>query len=240
MKFNNVHSRRLVLLAAICFIANHLVSLIASAQAQSTKTDNTAGADLYRSPADGGVRRWQVAPDQSLKLYKDASTASAVIMAPAPGAILSNLGCAVAADTLWCKVRSLGSRETGYVLAEFLVPSQGPDGVIPMGVDDSKHRAASRKFDAKGRISCAQEQGQTMGKCRVGIARGVGGDATAMVTFSNGFSRRLTFVHGEFTKANSTMSGSGTDTDWSLTDGLHSIRVDDQRYELPDSLVFGE
>ncbi|MEP4365087.1 MAG: hypothetical protein ABJQ53_17100 [Roseibium sp.] len=161
-------------------------------------------------------------------------------MAPAPGAILSNMGCAPAADKLWCKVRPLESREKGYALAEFLVPAKGPDGIIPMGVDDSKHRAVKRKFDAKGRISCAQEQGQTMGKCRVAIARGVGGDATAVVTFLNGFSRKLTFVHGEFMKANSTMSGSGTDTDWSLTDGLHSIRVDDQRYELPDSLIFGE
>ena len=34
------------------------------------------------------------------------------------------------------------------------------------------------------------------------------------------------------------MSGVGTDTEWRRESGLHVIRVDDQRYELPDALVF--
>ena len=36
------------------------------------------------------------------------------------------------------------------------------------------------------------------------------------------------------------MSGSGTDTDQRIDSGLHLVRVDDQRYELPAALVFGE
>jgi hypothetical protein len=35
------------------------------------------------------------------------------------------------------------------------------------------------------------------------------------------------------------MSGVGTDTDWSLAAGMYSIRVDDQRFELPEALVVG-
>jgi len=109
-----------------------------------------------------------------------------------------------------------------------------------MGLDDSKRRARNRDFDATGEIPCAQEQGQALGKCRVAVARSDGGDATAVVTFPNGFARGHYFVHGEFVAASATMSGVGTDTDWRLESGLHYIRVDDQRYELPDALVFGD
>jgi hypothetical protein len=35
------------------------------------------------------------------------------------------------------------------------------------------------------------------------------------------------------------MSGVGTDTDWSMAAGVFIIRVDDQRFELPEALVFG-
>jgi len=35
------------------------------------------------------------------------------------------------------------------------------------------------------------------------------------------------------------MSGVGTDTEWHLSDGIYFIRVDDQRFELPEALVFG-
>ncbi|NNF92456.1 MAG: hypothetical protein HKM96_13790, partial [Boseongicola sp.] len=61
-----------------------------------------------------------------------------------------------------------------------------------------------------------------------------------VVTFPNGFARTLTFDGGDFVRGNATMSGVGTDTDWRLSDGTYFVRVDDQRYELPAALVFGE
>ena len=60
------------------------------------------------------------------------------------------------------------------------------------------------------------------------------------VVFANGFKRGLFFVDGKFWKASVTMSGVGTDTDWSLKDGMHIIRVDGQRYEVPDTLITGD
>ncbi|MEM7635371.1 MAG: hypothetical protein AAF299_12470, partial [Pseudomonadota bacterium] len=59
-----------------------------------------------------------------------------------------------------------------------------------------------------------------------------------VVTFPNGFARNLYFVHGEFVRASATMSGVGTDMDWRLQNGRYFIRVDDQRYELPTTLIF--
>ena len=45
-------------------------------------------------------------------------------------------------------------------------------------------------------------------------------------------------MHVAFISADPTMSGVRTDTEWSVQDGIHVIRVDDQRYMLPNNLVF--
>ena len=99
-------------------------------------------------------------------------------------------------------------------------------------------RAKSGDFDARGEARCAQEAGQSLETCDVAVARAVG-SAAVVVTFPNGFARTLTFKDRQFLRGSATMSGVGTDTDWSLSSGVFSIRVDDQRFELPEALVFG-
>lgn len=106
--------------------------------------------------------------------------------------------------------------------------------------DDTDRRARRRDFDSEGTIACAQEQGQALGMCVIGVARDETGHATAAITFANNFTRRLRFEQGEFIRGNATMSGVGTDTDWRLEDGLYRIRVDDQRFEIPETLITGE
>ena len=100
-------------------------------------------------------------------------------------------------------------------------------------------RAKSGAFDAMGEIACAQEVGQDLGPCTAEVARDA--DAAAVVvTFPNEFSRILTFEDGAFLRGNTTMSGVGTDTEWVLEDGLYRIRVDDQRFDIPETLITGE
>ena len=89
-------------------------------------------------------------------------------------------------------------------------------------------------------ISCAQERGAPLVKCSYRIKRDENGQTTVTVVFANGFKRGLFFMDGRFLKASVTMSGVGTDTDWSLKDGTHIIRVDGQRYEVPDILIAGD
>lgn len=129
-----------------------------------------------------------------------------------------------------------------YIEAAFGAPKAPPE---PSGdaeaasAPSSSDRAAEGDFDARGALACAQEQNQAMGECAYGVARGGEGEAAIVVTFANGFKRTLYFADGAFAKADATMSGSGVDVEWRVEDGLHIIRVDDQRYELPDSAVFG-
>lgn len=88
-------------------------------------------------------------------------------------------------------------------------------------------------------IACAQERGQSLDQCSYLIKRDERGKTTVTVVFANGFKRGLFFEDGKFLKASVTMSGVGTDSDWSLKEGMHIIRVDDQRYEVPDTLIAG-
>ena len=112
-------------------------------------------------------------------------------------------------------------------------------GTADADVSAASARAKSGVFDATGEVRCAQEVGQSLGECGAMVAR-VDGSAAVVVTFPNGFARTLTFSDGEFLRGNATMSGVGTDTDWRLSDGIYHVRVDDQRFELPEALVFGD
>ncbi len=88
-------------------------------------------------------------------------------------------------------------------------------------------------------IACAQERGAPLGQCSYRINRDEKGKTTVTVIFANGFKRGLFFMDGKFLKASVTMSGVGTDTDWSVKDETHIIRVDGQRYEVPNILIAG-
>ena len=90
-------------------------------------------------------------------------------------------------------------------------------------------------YDEPETVPC----GQKLGECEVIIARFGYGNETVIATFANIFARTLKFVNGAFISANPTMSSVGTDTDWCVKNGIHVIRVDDQRYMVHNSLIFG-
>ncbi len=99
-------------------------------------------------------------------------------------------------------------------------------------------RATSEQFDAKAEVRCAQEVGQSLGNCGAKVSR-AGESSAVIVSFPNGFARTLMFSKREFLRGNATMSGVGTDTNWHLSGGIYQIRIDDQRFEIPEVLVFG-
>ncbi|MEM9782518.1 MAG: hypothetical protein AAF899_08590 [Pseudomonadota bacterium] len=199
----------------------------------------SALGEIPAAPAQGGPRRWEVTAADGVAMRAARSRDARLVARLDRGAILANLGCARAASTVWCSVRPLQGRVPGFVEAAALRAARAPDGTVPIGADDSLDRARRGDFDARGTMRCAQERGEAMGECSLGVARGTGGDATVAVTFGTGFTRLLFFRHGAFTRADTTMSGNGFDTDWRRDGALHLIRVDDQRFELPDAIIFG-
>ncbi|MEL7150282.1 MAG: hypothetical protein AAGK71_06090 [Pseudomonadota bacterium] len=105
-------------------------------------------------------------------------------------------------------------------------------------VKSATKRAKAGKLDATTEVQCAQEVGEALKPCGAAVARH--GDAAAVVvTFPNEFKRTLMFESGAFLRGNTTMSGVGTDNEWTLTDGTYRIRVDDQQFEMPEAFVTG-
>ncbi len=205
-------------------------------EAQDSQAPDEA---LLAAPADGGARRWQVSSDRPLAMLL-APDGEAVGIVVSDGDIVLNFGCANESGAIWCAVRPLIGGPRGFLRAENLRAVAGPDGIIARGTNDSGRRAKRKTFDATGDIPCAQEQGEALGLCQIGVARSTGGDVTASVTFPNGFARLLYFMHGQFISASATMSGAGRDTDWRVEDGIHFVRADDQRFEVPAGLLFGD
>lgn len=195
---------------------------------------------LFRAPHEGGARRWSVESADGLMLRRAPGGAQTVGKALAPASVLTNFGCLETMGTLWCEVRPLHGGPRGFVLADALTPTKGPDGIVARGANDTAERAKKKRFDTTGQIPCAQEQGEPLSTCIIGVAQSDGGDVTAAVTFRTGFSRYLFFMHGQFISASATMSGAGRDTNWAVENGVHVIRADDQQFEIPNALLFGQ
>ncbi|MEO1549992.1 MAG: hypothetical protein AAFR93_06120 [Pseudomonadota bacterium] len=195
-------------------------------------------AHAHRAPDEGGPRRLEVVGTEA-RLVHSPSARAEPLARPTPGDVFANEGCASFDSVLWCRVKALGKGPRGHIEAQHLRPAQGPDGHVPTGLDTSRARARTGDFDARGEILCAQEQGQSLGRCKAAVARARGGDATVVVTFPNGFARQLYFTHGRFMRGSATMSGVGTDIDWSLEAGIYVVRVDDQAFEIPVDFVLG-
>jgi hypothetical protein len=219
---------------SILFLA---IIMSVTGAAQSQQHASTIAEGLFAAPVDGGLRRWQVATSRGFTLFDAPQGRELTAAHIEASSILRSFGCIESKKEIWCEVSPLHGGRRGFVLAEKLMAVTGPDGVVARGVDDSARRAKQKRYDATAKIQCAQEQGQELGICSVGVARSDGGDATVSATFRNGFSRHLFFAHGEFIRANSTMSGVGTDTEWHVENGVYVIRIDDQRYVVPESLV---
>jgi hypothetical protein len=192
------------------------------------------------SPQDGGPRHFEVTGVSSgLNLREEPSTSARVILTYPSGTILANLGCRRAGGGVWCDVQKLGGGARGFVSARFLKPAVAPDGSVPTGPDDSALRAGRGEFDATGRVACARDRGQPMTRCEFGVARAGGGYATVVVTRPDGLKRGIYFTRGELLGADTSQADGYPPVSASKQSDLYLISVGEERYEIPDAVIFG-
>jgi hypothetical protein len=100
-------------------------------------------------------------------------------------------------------------------------------------------RATEGKFNATGKIPCAQHTGQPMGQCDFGVARVGAGTAVVIVTLFDGRKRMLMFSKGKAVGAD--LSQADGDMSFRATKeaDLFMIRAGKERYELPEAVIFG-
>lgn len=223
-------------------VANYRLEMIITGGGDEPQPRRSGGesADVPASPEDGGPRNWEVTGvSGALNLREQPSADAPAIGSYAPGTILHNLGCQRAEDRIWCDVQELSGGPVGYVAAEFLTPAVAPDGSVATGPDDSASRAGQGDFDATGRIPCAQYAGQPMTECEFGVARAGGGYATVVITKPDGNTRAIYFMLGTATGADTSQADGYPEVSASREADLTTVRVGDERYEIPDAVIYG-
>ncbi len=119
------------------------------------------------------------------------------------------------------------------------VAIDGASGSAAATGGDTIERAGAGKFNATGKIPCAQSKGQPMGQCDFGVARGSGGTATVVVTRPDGRKRMIFFEKGKATGADLSQADGNMTFRATKEADLYRIQAGDERYEIPEAVVFG-
>lgn len=99
-------------------------------------------------------------------------------------------------------------------------------------------QAGVKKFNATGRIPCAQAKGQPTAQCDFAVER-AGNAATVLVTRPDGRKRAIFFENGKAIGADASQAdGSGAFRSRKQSD-LYFIEVGDERYEIPEAVLTG-
>ncbi len=116
---------------------------------------------------------------------------------------------------------------------------QAPAPEAPEERRSSAFRAGAGDFDATGTLPCAQAEGQPTAPCAFGVTREGAGDATVVVERPDGIARALFFVDGVFFNADTSRADGYPDYGATRQGDLFVVRVGEERYEVPEAVVFG-
>jgi hypothetical protein len=110
---------------------------------------------------------------------------------------------------------------------------------VPAERESTAARAGQGKFNATGQIPCAQHEGQPMGQCNFGVTRDPGGTATVVVTRPDCRTRAIFFEKGKAVGADQSQADGNMRFHATKRGDLYMIEAGDERYEIPEAVVFG-
>ena len=162
-----------------------------------------------------------------LDIHAEASAGTPVVGRVDPGTVLRSGGCAEVGGTSWCKVSLADGSQSGWATGDVLEPA------------DSALRAGQGVFDAAGLVPCAKGIGAPTAPCAFGVARDGGGTATVVVNRPDCLTRAIFFTEGALLGADTSEADGGHDVSVVKEGDLALIRVNDERYEIPDAVIRG-
>lgn len=98
--------------------------------------------------------------------------------------------------------------------------------------------ASGSGFNATGAIPCSMGNGQPTSDCAFGVVRRGSGDADVQVTLSDGSTRFIYFQNGEAVGYDRSQGNFGEFRATKESD-LYIIRIGNERYEIPEAVVYG-
>lgn len=109
----------------------------------------------------------------------------------------------------------------------------------PTDLSSSSERAGQGQFDTNGQIPCAQHKGQPMGQCPFSVSRGSNSSATVVVTRPDGRKRAIFFEKDKAISADLSQADGNMNFRATKKADLYMIHAGDERYEIPEAVVFG-
>jgi hypothetical protein len=104
---------------------------------------------------------------------------------------------------------------------------------------EASARAGQGRFNAAGKIPCAQHKGQPMGACDFGVARAGGGTAAVAVMRPDGRKRVIFFKAGRAVSANLSQADGNLGFSATQEADLFMIKAGNERYEIPEAVIRG-
>ncbi|MGL6111595.1 MAG: hypothetical protein ACRC2B_16005 [Rubrivivax sp.] len=137
-----------------------------------------------------------------------------------------------------------GGRRSNFTLDVAIAGGAQKPAALQSTADDEKMveasaRASEGKFNATGKIPCAWAKGQPMGQCDFGVARAGGGTAAVAVTLPDGRKRVLFFKSGKAVSANLSQADGNMSFSATKEADLYMIRAGNERYEIPEAVIYG-
>jgi hypothetical protein len=181
----------------------------------------------------GGPDYWQVAGvgDDALNVRDGPGARYTVVGKLASGEVVRNDGCRMSGEERWCQIRATGSGQRGWVAGRYLIEAAPPQAAtVPPGGPVGN----GVPFDATGTVPCATAAGQPTRPCPFGVVREGPGNAGVWIALSDGKERHILFEGGApvATNIDATL-GYDKEAD------LYRIGIGDERYEIPEAVVYG-
>lgn len=124
--------------------------------------------------------------------------------------------------------------KTCHFTITFEISGKGAESSLP---DDAK--VPGTDFHATGVIPCARNAGQQTVPCNFGVIRAGGGSGTVTVFWPDGGNRVIFFESGKPVSFDESEADGGANMTATQKAGLNMIYIGDQRFEIPESVIYG-
>ena len=182
----------------------------------------------------GGPAFWAVATTGTgtLRLRAQPSTGAPELALLAQGQVLRNLGgCRSAEGRDWCRVATLEPALEGWAAAAFLAEAAAPasaDALVP-----------GTPFHATGEVPCTPAAGAANTRCAFGVIRQGGGSGSVQLTLPDGSTRVLQFRDGTPVAVDADAGAQAPMLSAAREGDSSIVTLGDQRFVIPDAVIFG-
>lgn len=204
----------------------------------------------YADGLQGGPDYWRVRAGSGLNLRSAPSAAAQVLMTLPNGLELRNLGCRMAEGMRWCQVSTPEPSLTGWVAGEYLVEGSSEiatqlPSMAPVGAGGNMDRPVGgvrpegSAFTATGLTECTLSRDAATVNCEFGVIREGNGTGSVTVFWPDAGSRVIYFEGGQAVAYDRSQADGDKELTVTRNADNSIVFVGDERYVLPDAIIYG-